>query len=204
MLAANPPAPQPEPPAAETAALIAQLKLPVPSDTAYAETRFSKLLRKPLELRGELHYGGAGVLGKRVDAPYRETTTIAQSEVTVEREGKGVRRFALERAPELEALLASFSALLGGDAEALNRNFALALDRRDIAWRLTLTPRAHDLAKHLRELVVDGRESAVRCVSLHEADGDASVMRIGALSEAALPAPATMAALDTLCRGAAR
>lgn len=176
----------------------------MPSDTPYAETRFSKLLRKPLELRGELHYGGVDVLGKRVDAPYRETTTIAQGQVTVQREGKSPRKFSLERAPELEALLASFSALLGGDADALNHHFLLALERRSGAWRLTLTPRAPDLARHLRNLVVDGLENQVRCVSLHEADGDASAMRIGALSSAELPAPVTTAALDALCRGAQR
>jgi len=176
----------------------------VPSDTPYAETRFVHVLRKPLQLRGELHYGGAGVLGKRVDAPYRETTQIANDEVTVQREGKSARRFSLERAPELEALLESFSALLGGDAAALNRYFTLSLDRRDAAWRLTLTPRSHDLAKHLRELIVDGRDSAVRCVSLHEADGDASVMRMGAIADAKFADPPTASALDVLCRGADR
>lgn len=174
----------------------------MPSDTAYAETRFSKLLRKPLELRGELHYGGSGVLGKRVDAPYREATNITQGEVTVQREGKPVRKFSLERAPELEALLTSFSALLGGDAPELDRHFGLALARRGAAWQLTLTPRSNDLGKHLRELVVDGSEGAVRCVSLHETDGDASVMRIGALAAATLPQPATPAALEALCRDA--
>lgn len=204
MLAAAPPAPSPEAPPADIAALIAQLKLPVPADTPYAETRFVHVLRKPLQLRGELHYGGAGVLGKRVDAPYRETTTIANGEVTVQRESKLARRFSLERAPELQALLESFSALLGGDAPALNSHFTLALERRDAAWRLTLTPRSRDLATHLRELIVDGRDSAVRCVSLREADGDASVMRMGTLAEAKLVDPPSANALDALCRGADR
>src|SRR5947199_7763184 len=72
-LAATQPTPSPEAPSADVAARIAQLKLPLPADTPYAETRFVHMLRKPLQLRGELHYGGTGVLGKRVDAPYRET-----------------------------------------------------------------------------------------------------------------------------------
>lgn len=153
-------------------------------------------------MRGELHYGGTGVLGKRVDAPYREATDIAQGEVTVQREGKPARKFSLERAPELEALLTSFSALLGGDAPELDRHFGLALARQGAAWQLTLTPRSRDLGKHLRELVVDGNEHAVRCVSLHETDGDASVMRVGTLAAAPLPQPATAAALEALCRDA--
>ena len=185
---------------AETATLIARLKLPVPADTAYAETRFVHVLRKPLQLRGELHYGGGGVLGKRVDEPYRETTNIADGEVEVQREGKSPRKFSLERAPELQALLASFSALLGGDADALAKYFEIALTRNDAAWQLTLTPRTHDLASHLRDIVVDGRDAQVSCLTLHEADGDASVMRLSALAAASLP-ETTLTALAAMCRG---
>src|SRR6185437_303604 len=130
----------------EAAALIGRLKLPVPADTVYAETRFVHVLRKPLQLRGQLHYGGDGVLGKRVDEPYRETTNIAGGEVEVQREGRPPRRFSLERAPELQALLASFSALLGGDADALAKHFEIALARSGATWQLTLTPRTRDLA----------------------------------------------------------
>ena len=185
------------------AALIAKLALPAPADTAYAETRFVHVLRKPLQLRGELHYGGPGVLGKRVDAPYRETTNIANGEVEVQREGKSARKFSLERAPELEALLSSFSALLGGDAAGLEHNFTIALSRSDAYWQLTLTPRAAALSRHLRDIVVDGRDTEVRCVTLHEGDGDSSVMRLATLAAASVsePTPATLAAL---CRGSAR
>jgi hypothetical protein len=197
------PAAPPDGTSAETSTLISRLALPAPADTAYAETRFVHMLRKPLQLRGELHYGGPGVLGKRVDTPYRETTNIANGEVEVLREGKSSRKFSLERAPELEALLSSFSALLGGDAAALERNFTIALARSETAWQLTLTPRTADLSRHLRDLVVDGRDAEVRCVTLHEGDGDSSVMRLGALAATTVSEP-TPAALAALCRGSAR
>jgi hypothetical protein len=190
-----------EAPPAGTVALIERLKLPAPADTPYAETRFVHVLRKPLQLRGELHYGGAGVLGKRVDEPYRETTKIANGEVEVQREGKSARKFSLERAPELQVLLASFSALLGGDANSLGSQFTIVLARHDTGWQLTLTPRAPELARHLRDLVVDGRDSDVRCVTLHESDGDASVMRLAGVAAAPLP-EATPVALAALCSGA--
>lgn len=186
----------------EAATLIGRLKLPVPADTVYAETRFVHVLRKPLQLRGQLHYGGNGVLGKRVDEPYRETTNIAGGEVEVQREGKPPRKFSLERAPELQALLASFSALLGGDADALAKHFEIALAHSGTTWQLTLTPRTRDLASHLHDIVVDGRDAEVSCLTLHEADGDSSVMRLSALAVASLP-DATPAALAALCRGSA-
>ena len=125
--------------------------------------------------------------------PYRETTTIAAGQVSVQREGKPARNFSIERAPELQALLASFSALLGGDAPALNRYYAIALERSDANWRLTLTPRAPALAKQLRDIVVDGKDNEPRCFSLHEADGDANAMLLGALAASQWSEPPTPA-----------
>jgi len=184
-----------------TAALIASLRRPAPADTAYTEVRFVHVLRRPMVLRGELHYGGAGQLGKRVDAPYRETTTVAANAVRVQREGKDERRFSLDRAPELGALLSGFSALLGGDGAALNRDFSVEAVQHDAAWRLTLKPRSAALAKQLSAMIVDGRGGEPRCFTLNEADGDASVMLLGDLANAALSDPPTRAATATLCDG---
>ena len=96
---ANPP-----PAAADVSAdaLVARLARPAPARTAYTEVRFVHLLRKPLVLHGDLSYDGPGKLGKSVSAPYRETTTIADGNVEVQRDGRGTRKFELTRAPELE------------------------------------------------------------------------------------------------------
>ena len=202
LLGANPPPSAPaDSVAADTVALIASLRRPAPADTAYAEVRFLHVLQSPLILRGELHYGGTDQLGRRVDAPYRETTTIAAGQVSVRREGKPARNFSIEHAPELQALLASFGALLGGDARALNRYYAIALERSGVNWRLTLTPRAPGLAKQLRDMVVDGKDNEPQCFSLHEADGDASAMLLGALAASQWPQLPTPTDVDALCRG---
>ena len=103
----------------DPATLVAALARPTPATTAYAEVRFVDLLTRPLTLRGALEYRADGGLVKRVESPYRETTTVAAGQVTVERAGKPPRRFALTRAPELGAFLESFAALLGGDAARL-------------------------------------------------------------------------------------
>ena len=197
--AANPPPPPPVELAPATASLIASLRRPVPADTAYAEVRFMRMLKRPLVLRGELHYGGPGQLGKRVDAPYRETTVIADSEVTVQREGKGERKFSLERAPELGALVGGLSALLGGDAEALNHEFSIETAQRNEGWRLNLTPRSPALARQLSAMIVDGRAGEPRCITLAEADGDASTMLLGELAQAKLGEAPTRGAVGQLC-----
>ena len=202
LLSATPSAPAPlrETAAPDAAALIARLARPVPSSTAYAEIRFVHLLKTPLVQHGELEYGGAGKLGKRVEQPYRETMTIDAGSVEVQRKGRSTRHFPLDRAPELQALLAGFSALLGGDAAALGKIFDIRFVDNAPKWTLTLTPHEARLAKHLHEIVVDGSDDEPHCFSLHETDGDASVMLLGTLAVATMPVPPTRSALDAICQ----
>ncbi len=202
LLSATPSAPAPprETPASDAAALIARLARPVPSTTPYAEVRFAHLLKTPQVQHGELDYGGAGKLGKRVEQPYRETMTIDAGSVQVQREGRSTRHFPLDRAPELQALLAGFSALLGGDAATLEKIFDIRFVDNAPKWTLTLTPHEAALRKHLREIVVDGSAAEPHCFSLHEIDGDASVMLLGTLAGSVLPRPPTRSALDAICQ----
>jgi Outer membrane lipoprotein carrier protein LolA-like len=199
LLGASPPASAPTP---EVAALIARLARPAPADTAYAEVRFVSLLKQPLLLRGQLHYGGANELGKRVEQPYAETTTISAGKVEVQRAGKPPQHFSLERAPELQALLVAFSALLGGDAATLQRYYAVDARQEGDRFTLTLTPRMADLAKHLSDVVVDGNGAEPRCFTLHQSDGDGSVMLLGRLAGVELPDPPTRDKLAALCGSA--
>ena len=158
-----------------------------------------RLLRKPLVLHGQLDYSGPGKLGKRVDAPYRETTTIADGTVDVVREGRATQHFDLQRAPELNALLTGFSALLGGDAATLQQFYTIDFVENNAVWTLTLTPRAPELARHLRALIVAGSANEPRCFTLQQADGDSSTMLLGALAAATLPQSPTPAAVAALC-----
>lgn len=199
MLASANPPPTPSP---DAAGLIARLARPAPASTAYVQVRFSHLLRKPLVAQGQLDYAGPGRLAKRVESPYHEVTAIADGAVIVQREGRAARHFSLDRAPELQALLISFSALLGGNAAQLEQFYLTQLVGSADSWTLTLTPRKPDLAEHLRDITVDGRANDPRCFTLREDDGDSSVMLLGSLAAAHLPEPLTVAALSALCRAA--
>jgi hypothetical protein len=183
----------------EAAALIGRLARPAPARTAYTEVRFVHLLRRPVVLHGQLEYDGPGKLGKRVDNPYRETTTIADGAVDVVRDGRAPKHFDLERAPELKALLAGFSALLGGDAATLQQFYTIGFVDNASNWTLTLTPLTD--TGHLRAFVVTGRDDAPRCFTLQQADGDSSTLLLGALADAPLPQPPTPAAVAAICSG---
>ena len=161
-------------------------------------------MREPLTLHGQLDYGGDDKLGKRVDSPYRETTTIADGKATIDREGRGAKTFGLDRAPDLQGLLASFSALLSGDAATMNRYYAIDETADETHWTLTLHPRSDALAKHLKSVVIDGTAKEPRCFTMTQADGDASIMLLGDLATTPLPAPITRESLTSLCRHTAQ
>ncbi|MGH7747250.1 MAG: LolA-related protein, partial [Candidatus Dormibacteria bacterium] len=185
----------------DAAALVAGLRQAAPARTAYTEVRFSSLLDRPLVLRGELTYPGPGRLGKRVDTPYREDTTIADGEVTVVRGARKPRHFSLSQAPELEGFLHGFLALLGGDANALAAKFTIAASGDATRWQLTLIPRDARLRRPVATIEVDGSGSHARCFVTREAGDDANVLLVGDLAAAKLLKPLTPASLATLCRG---
>ena len=201
LLSTNPPTPPPDAASnQDAAALIEKLAKPIPSSTSYTEVRFAHQLRRPIVLQGRLDYGGADKLGKRVESPYIETTEIADGHVTVQREGRGKREFALDRAPQLQALLTGFSAMLGGDPNTLKKFFSVRLDATPGQWILTLSPLQSSLSRHLHAIIVDGSADEPHCFSLVESDGDASVMLLGPLASTKLPTPPTRAALSAICR----
>ncbi len=187
--------------AIDATALVSSLKRAVPARTAYTEVRFSGLLDRPLILRGELEYLGPGQLGKRVDSPYREQTTVANGEASVRRGDRAPRTFSLNQAPELEGFLRGFAALLGGDAATLARDFELVV-RGDVAnWQLTLKPRDPRLARRIRAIEVDGGGTTPRCFRTQEADEDISVLLVDTLAKVALPIRPLQTQIDALCRG---
>jgi hypothetical protein len=186
----------------DAAALVASLAREAPARTPYTEVRFSSVLERPLVLHGELAYLGPGHLGKRVDRPYREETTVADGEAVVRRGTREPRRFALGQAPELEGFLRGFSALLGGDAAALARDFTLAAHGSTDAWRLVLAPRDRRLARRVRRIEVDGSGNTPRCFRTESADGDVGVLMVDGLAGVDLPARPSTAQVSALCRAA--
>lgn len=187
--------------APDPGALLARLARPAPATTPFVELRYSKLLTVPLVTAGELEYRGPGSLGKRIDRPYRENTQIEGQDVQVQREGQKLRRFSLERAPELRGLLQSFGAMLGGDRATLETYFELeAVDEGD-GWRLTLAPRDPRTKKRIRDVVVHGAADAPRCFVVDEASGNASVLIIGAAAGEPLPKSPARELVEKRCRG---
>jgi hypothetical protein len=183
-------------------ALIARLAKPAPASIAFTEVRFSRLLRAPLIVSGQLSYNSADSMDRQVEQPYREHTAIRGESVRVEREGEQPRSFALKHAPELRGLLSGFSALLAGDAAAIKRSFSVATKGDAASWTIELTPNDARARKRLQQIVVDGSNAEPHCFSMLNADGSKSVLLLGATAAGAVTANVTNEELQKRCQSA--
>lgn len=182
-------------------ALITRLAKPAPATVSFTEVRFSKLLRAPLIVSGDLGYSGPDSLDRRVTTPYREHTSIRGESVKVERDGEKTRSFALKHAPELRGLLSGFSAMLSGDAAALRQTFNVAMSGNDDAWQLKLTPTDTKAQRRLQQIEVSGHQSEPRCFSMTTGDGASSVLLLGDTAREPVAADVTLVALQRRCAG---
>jgi hypothetical protein len=188
--------------APDTRTLVERLAREAPSTVAFTEARFSKLLRQPLVVSGELAYLGAGSLDRRVTRPHRETTTIRGNTVRIEREGQDARSFALERVPELEGFLTAFGALLSGDSTALERTFAVAASGDEAGdWMLELTPLDERARRRVTIVSIYGSGDELRCLATSDTKETGSVMMLGDQPPAAISAASSFDDLIGHCRG---
>jgi hypothetical protein len=182
--------------------LVEGLARQAPSNVPFIEARYSKLLREPLVVSGELTYVGAASLDRRVTSPYRETTTIRGNTVRIEREGHAVRSFALERVPQLEGFLTAFAALLGGDSTALERTFAIAANGDEAGdWTLDLAPLDERARRNVVMIRIYGSGKELRCVATGDAKESGSVMIVGDSAPAAISPTSSFDDLISHCRG---
>ncbi len=165
--------------------------------------RYSALLAEPLVASGRLEHRTDGALVREVLEPYHETTTLKGENVRLEREGSRPRSFSLNRAPELRGMLSSFGALIAGDLQLLERNFAVSTRGSDDRWQIELVPIDEKLRRRLARIVVDGALDRARCFTMSEPDGDASVMALGIQGRADLPQTLSLESLAAWCSAGA-
>jgi hypothetical protein len=166
--------------------LLEHIQRPAPDSVRFVEVRYSKMLRKPRVVSGLLERQADGSLVRRVDVPYRETTTVHGSDVQIERDGR-VRRISLAQAPALQGLMGSIDAVLGGNAAALESNFETSVEGSLERWHLALEPRERKVRSYVSSVGIDGHAAGPRCFTINEPDGDAGIIAIGAKGPGDLP-----------------
>lgn len=145
----------------------------------FTEEKYIAMLEEPVKSSGELLYDAPGRLEKRTLRPKPESLVLQDGIVTVDR---GRRHYALDlrQYPQIVPFIESIRATLAGDRAALERVFQLQLTGAFDAWTLTLKPQDATLSRTIGEIDITGAQDAIQRVEIREADGDRSVMTIGA------------------------
>jgi len=172
-------APAAEPVSSIESLLTALARAP-PQAIAFTELRSSALLEGELIVSGTLEYAAPGKLSRIVTQPYEERTDIDGDEVRITRVDRPERRFSLRRAPELRGLLTSFSAILGGDHAALEREFELSLATAAADWQLSLIPRSKRARASIGSIRVRGVGDTPACIAIGGNDGETTALLLGA------------------------
>lgn len=182
-------------------ALLAKIAKQPPVSTPFVQVSYRGMLDRPIIVSGTMQWLDATHMRRVVDKPFHAVATIDSNEVTVQR-GKGeVHRVPLARAPQVNAMLAGFRALLGGDAAVLQQDFAVSAQGGDAHWVVTLAPRSDVLKRQLASIVIDGRNDEPRCLTVNDANGDTSITLVGDVATAGLRSAAPLqSALAARCR----
>ncbi|HUI60978.1 MAG TPA: LolA-related protein [Steroidobacteraceae bacterium] len=146
---------------------------------AFVEQKFIALLERPVESSGELLYDAPDRLEKRTVKPRPESLVLEGGVVTARR-GRHTYVLDLHRYPQIMPFIESMRATLAGDRPALERVFQLDFAGTLASWTLGLAPRDPELAGTVREIRIAGDHDQVRTVEIREADGDRSLLTIGA------------------------
>jgi hypothetical protein len=146
-------------------------------EARFTEQRYVATLDAPLVASGLLSFQAPDRFTRQTLQPRPETMAVEGNTLTLTRGGR-VRRFALDAAPEMVAVVEALRGTLTGNVDSLQRHFRTSLDGRAEQWTLLLQPLDARLAHQVREIRLEGQRGVLRGVTMEMYDGDRSVMQI--------------------------
>jgi hypothetical protein len=146
---------------------------------SFTEKKFIAMLDRPVESSGELLYDAPDRLEKRTDKPKPEDLVLEGGVVSAQR-GKHHYVLDLKQYPQVVPFIESIRATLAGDRASLERVFKVDFTGGFEHWTLQLVPLDSKLARTVAQIHIEGEKDLIHTVEIHEADGDRSLLTIGA------------------------
>ena len=146
---------------------------------AFTETHVLSMLQRPLHSSGELLYDAPDRLEKRTLKPQAEDLVLSGNVLTVSRGGH-THTLDLARHREIAPWIESIRATLAGDRATLERYFEVSYSGEPAHWKLVLVPRDPAPDASIAAVHIEGSGATLQRFELLQADGDRSVMTIGA------------------------
>ncbi len=145
----------------------------------FVEKKYLALLDRPVESSGELLYDAPDRLEKKTLEPKPESLVLEGGTVSAQR---GRRHYVLDlkQYPQVIPFIESIRATLAGDRAALEQVFKVDFTGSFDHWALGLVPRDPKLARTVKEIHIEGEKDVIHSVEIREADGDRSLLTIGA------------------------
>ncbi|WP_296652630.1 outer membrane lipoprotein carrier protein LolA [Paraburkholderia sp.] len=143
----------------------------------FTETKYLSIASRPVESSGELMFAAPDHLEKRTVSPTPEDLVVEGDRVTVARGGHRYT-LALDQYPEVAAFIESIRATLDGNRYTLEQLYKVAIAGQGDGWTLTLTPLDARMLKVVSTITLDGTRDQLQTVTIRQADGDHSVMRL--------------------------
>ena len=151
----------------------------LPDRTArFTEERRLTSLAEPVLSSGRLVFRHPAHLEKITESPHPERVLIDAGTVTMTTPGAAPRSLALDAHPSLGAMAETIAAVLAGNLASLQILYTVEATGNEAAWRLTLSPRARNVAQFIRAVTLDGRGTDLRAVRIDQANGDTQAIAI--------------------------
>lgn len=148
-------------------------------EVAFTEKDYLSVLEGPLTSSGVLIHEAPDRLEKRTLKPRRESLVLQGSELTVRR-GRHTYRLDLESYPQVAPYVEAVRATLAGNLAALEQVFHVTFTGNLAHWELGLVPSDRKAAREVRGIRIEGAQGDIRSVEIDKANGDRSVMTLGA------------------------
>ena len=145
----------------------------------FREHRIVAVLDTPVVTEGTLSYRRPDYLKKEVLHPARSTFEIDGDRLTIV-SAQGYHELSLARQPVLRAFTVSYSAVLAGDVELLQRYYTTELTGSHDFWTLHLIPRDTGIQVRIANITVTGSQNQIKSVEVYQTTGDSSHMVITA------------------------
>ncbi|MCX7659787.1 MAG: hypothetical protein N2040_04455 [Caldimonas manganoxidans] len=154
--------------------LLAQPKRAIP----FEEVRESPWLVTPRISRGTLHTSARG-LEKRTIEPRSETWRLLDDRLEwSSSDGQPVRRVLYADAPAIAALAIALRRTVMGELKALQGDFHIEVEGNASLWNARLRPRHPDVARSLDLIELQGSQSRLQVIIVHERSGERSTIRL--------------------------
>jgi hypothetical protein len=159
--------------------LMALLAQRAQGHVTFVEEDHLAVLDRPVKSSGELLYERPDRVEKRTLVPHPASLLLDHGTVTIQY-GRHTRVLALRDYPQIAPLVESLRSTLAGDRSALAQVFQITFTGSLERWTLSLVPLDAKLRSAVQRIRIEGTQDELHVVDIVQADGDESVMTIGA------------------------